>query len=91
MTIAAPATRFFGWRVMWAAFVIAIFGWGVGFYGPPVFLHTLQKTRGWPIGLVSAAVTVHFLLGALAVANMPRLYARFRLAATTKLFALARR
>ena len=87
MTIAAPATRFFGWRVMWAAFVIAIFGWGVGFYGPPVFLHTLQ-TRGWPIGLVSAAVTAHFLLGALAVANMPRLYARIGLAATTKLCAV---
>jgi hypothetical protein len=36
-----PVTRnrrvFYGWRVVGAAFVLAVFGWGVGFYGPPVF------------------------------------------------------
>jgi hypothetical protein len=25
---------FFGWRVVCTAFVIAMFAWGVGFYGP---------------------------------------------------------
>lgn len=75
---------FFGWRVMWAAFIVAVFGWGVGFYGPPVFLHTLEHTRGWSIGLVSAAVTAHFLLGALCVANMPAIYRRFGVSAVTK-------
>jgi hypothetical protein len=69
-----PPAAFFGWRVMWAAFVVAIFGWGIGFYGPPVFLHAVQATHGWPIGIVSAAVTAHFLCGALAVANMPAVY-----------------
>jgi MFS family permease len=78
------ATAFFGWRVMWAAFTVAVFGWGVGFYGPPVFLHTLEHTRGWSIGLVSAAVTAHFLLGALCVANMPAIYRRFGVSAVTK-------
>jgi len=35
-----PATQsFFGWKVLAATFTLAIFGWGVGFYGPPVFLH----------------------------------------------------
>ena len=29
---------FYGWRVVWAAFVVAVFGWGLGFYGPPVYL-----------------------------------------------------
>ena len=29
---------FHGWRVVGAAFVVAVFGWGMGFYGPPVFL-----------------------------------------------------
>ncbi|MFC7538617.1 MFS transporter [Siccirubricoccus deserti] len=48
---------FFGWRVVWAAFTVAIFGWGVGFYGPPIFLHAVHEARGWPIALVSAAVT----------------------------------
>ena len=68
---------FFGWRVVWASFVLASFGWGVGFYGPPVFLHAVMERTGWPLALVSAAVTFHFLFGALVVANLPRLYRRF--------------
>ena len=80
--------RFFGWRVMWAALVVAVFGWGVGFYGPPVFLHTLATTRGWSISLVSAAVTTHYLVGALIVANLPAVYRKVGLAPTTKASAL---
>ena len=38
-----------------AAFVGAIFGWGVGFYGPPVFLHAVLERTGWPLTLVSGA------------------------------------
>ena len=52
-----------------------MFGWGIGFYGPPVFLHAVVEHTGWPLALVSAAVTVHFLFGALVVANLPRLHA----------------
>jgi MFS family permease len=84
VTTRAASGAFFGWRVMWAAFIVASFGWGVGFYGPPVFLHTLEHTRGWSIGLVSAAVTAHFLVGALCVANMPAMYRRFGVSAVTK-------
>ena len=50
------APKFFGWRVVAAAFVVAIFGWGVGFYGPPIYLHEVQQQRGWPVALVSAAI-----------------------------------
>lgn len=75
--------RFYGWTVVAAAFVVAIFGWGVGFYGPPIFLKQMQDTRGWPVALVSAAITLHFLVGAVAVANMPKLYRRFGLAPVT--------
>ena len=85
-TQATPA--FFGWRVMWAAFVVAVFGWGVGFYGPPVFLYTLEQIHGWSISLISAAVTTHYLLGALIVANMPAIYNRFGLPTVTKASAL---
>jgi MFS family permease len=66
--------RFYGWTVVAAAFVVATFGWGVGFYGPPIFLKAVQDMHGWPVRLVSAAITMHFLTGAFAVANMPRLY-----------------
>ncbi|MBP2301808.1 MFS transporter [Azospirillum picis] len=65
---------FLGWRVVAAAFLLAIFGWGVGFYGPPVYLYAVIERTGWPVALVSAAVTVHFLCGALVVANLARLH-----------------
>ena len=74
---------FFGWVVVWAAFVTAIFGWGVGFYGPPVFLKAVQDAHGWSVSLVSAAVTLHFLFGAVVVASLPRLHRRFGLPAVT--------
>ncbi|MBW6398702.1 MFS transporter [Roseomonas sp. HJA6] len=78
-------TPFAGWRVVRAAFIVAVFGWGVGFYGPPVFLFAVHEARGWPIPLVSAAVTCHFLLGALVVGNLPRIHRRFGVAGVTRL------
>ena len=57
--------------------MLAVFGWGIGFYGPPVFLRVIGETRGWPLALVSTAVTVHFLVGAVVGANLPALYRRF--------------
>ncbi len=74
---------FYGWLVVAAAFVIAIFGWGVGFYGPAIYLKTAQDTHGWSVGLASVAVTLHFLIGAFAVANLPRLHRRFGLPRVT--------
>lgn len=75
MTLPSSAARpFFGWHVVAGTFLLAIFGWGVGFYGPPVFLYAVVAQTGWPVVMVSAAVTVHFLFGAGVVANLPRLY-----------------
>lgn len=74
---ARTARPFFGWHVVAATFLLAIFGWGAGFYGPPVFLYAVVARTGWPVAMVSAAVTVHFLFGAGVVANLPRLYRRF--------------
>jgi hypothetical protein len=83
------AGTFYGWRVVSAAFVLAVFGWGMGFYGPPVFLEAVRATRDWPLTLISAAVTAHFLIGAVMVANLPALYRGFGLAAVTRAGALA--
>eukprot|EP01031_Cornospumella_fuschlensis_P005081 gene5081-6351_t len=69
-------TPYFGWRVVWAAFTIAIFAWGIGFYGPGIFLEALHDRHGWSVSLVSAAITTHFLLGALLVARFPAVQAR---------------
>ncbi len=79
----------YGWRIVAAAFVLAMFGWGLGFYGPPVYLHAVREARGWPVAFVSTAVTVHFLAGAIAVANLPAVYRRYGVAIITKFGALA--
>ncbi|CAN5901911.1 MFS transporter [soil metagenome] len=83
-SIDAEAPPFDGWRVVAGAFVLATFGWGLGFYGPPVYLHAVQETRHWSVVLVSVAVTLHFLIGAVVVANLPALYRRFGLPNVTK-------
>ena len=72
-----------------ATFVLACFGWGFGFYGPPVYLHAVRQMHDWPLAVVSGSVTVHFLFGALVVANLPRLYQRFGVPAVTRAGALA--
>ena len=82
--IAAAPRRFFGWHVVSATFVLAAFGWGVGFYGPPIYLHAVIAERGWPLATVSLAVTVHFACGAAVIANLPALYRRFGVPAITR-------
>lgn len=76
-------TRFFGHYVVPAAFLLAIFGWGAGFYGPPVFLPAVIKRTGWSLGFVSSVITIHFLCGAFVIANLPLLYKRFGLPRVT--------
>jgi Major Facilitator Superfamily len=75
---------FYGWRIVVAVFVLATFGWGLGFYGPPVFLHAVHEARGWSAAIISIGVTVHFLFGAVVVASLPRLYEIFGLPRVTK-------
>lgn len=89
MTPVARAPGSFGGRVVAAAFVLAVCGWGLGFYGPPIYLEAVRTARGWPLAVISAAVTTHFLAGALVVANLPALYRGFGLATVTKAGALA--
>jgi hypothetical protein len=84
MSPVARAPRFYGRQVVAAAFVLAVCGWGMGFYGPPIYLDAVRTARGWSLAIISAAVTMHFLAGALVVANLPALYRRFGLAAVTK-------
>lgn len=77
------------WRVVWTAFVVAVFGWGVGFYGPGVFLAALHRLHGWPIASLSLAVTSHFLLSALLIMALPGAWRRFGVAPVTIAGALA--
>jgi MFS family permease len=77
--------HFFGWSVARAAFVLAVFAWGVGFYGPSVFLQVLHDKNGWPISQISMAITVHFLLSAILIAVLPEIHRKFGIGGTTVL------
>ena len=78
-------TRFFGKTVLACTFILAMIGWGIGFYGPPIYMQAVMERTGWPIAEVSTAVTGHFLSGTLVIANLPRLYARFGIPTITLL------
>jgi MFS family permease len=72
-----------GWKVVWVAFTVAVFGWGLGFYGPPVYLPVLHAKHGWSISLISSAITAHYLVGAVLIANLPSVYRRFGIGLVT--------
>jgi MFS family permease len=62
---AAPAAALYrGWVVVAAAFLVATFGFGLGFYGPGIYLVALQARHGWSIVELSSATTVYYVLGA---------------------------
>jgi MFS family permease len=80
---------YFGWRVVAAAFLYAIFAWGIGFYGLSVFLHAIHTARGWPVSLISAAITAHYLVSAGLIACLDDAHRRFGLTATSRAGAVA--
>jgi predicted MFS family arabinose efflux permease len=59
--------RYEGWRIVAVCFLIATFGWGLGFYGQSVYLAELRRIHGWPASLIAAGTTFFYLFGALIV------------------------
>jgi MFS family permease len=60
--------RYDGWRIVAICFLVATFGWALGFYGQSVYLAELHRIHGWPTSLISTATTFFYLFGALLVA-----------------------
>ena len=74
----ASVTRYFyGWNVVAATFVVALFAFGLGFYGVSVYLAALQRVHGWSASSVSAPVTVYYVAGAMLSAWIGDAYQRF--------------
>jgi MFS family permease len=72
------STRYFyGWNVVGATFVMALFSFGLGFYGIAVYVAMLQQLHGWSASVVSAPVTVYYVAGALLTAAIASAYERF--------------
>ena len=67
---------FYGWRVVAATFTMALFSFGLGFYGITVYVATLQRLHGWSAAAVSAPVTVYYVAGALLTMAIGRVYER---------------
>jgi MFS family permease len=71
------ARGFYGWNIVAATAVMALFSFGLGFYGLSVYVATLQRQHGWSASTVSAPVTVYYLAGALLTASIGDLYERW--------------
>src|SRR2546422_6314717 len=71
------ARYFYGWNVVGATFVMALFSFGLGFYGLSVYVAMLQRLHGWSASAVSVPVTVYYVAGALLTASVGDLYERF--------------
>src|SRR5438105_13108668 len=48
-----------GWLVVAAAFLIALYGFGIGFYGPGIYLGVLKELHGCPTRESSEARTTY--------------------------------
>lgn len=62
------------WWLVAFAFCVGMVIWSLGLFGPAAILPYLHDQRGWSVPVISAAVTVHFLVSALVVALMPELH-----------------
>ena len=62
------SARYEGWRIVVVCFLVATFGWGLGFYGQSVYVAELHRLHGWPASLISSGTTFFYLFGALLVA-----------------------
>jgi MFS family permease len=59
--------RYHGWWVVFCCFAIALYGWGLGFYGLSLYLVALSKAHGWSPATISAAITFYYIAGAFLV------------------------
>jgi len=59
--------RYHGWWVVFCAFVIALYGWGFGFYGLSLYLVALHDKLGWTPATISTGITFYYVLGAFVV------------------------
>ena len=64
------------------AFGVGMLVWSLGLFAPAAILPYLQSQHGWPVSIISAAITAHFLASALVVSVMPEVHRTLGLRAT---------
>ncbi len=69
MPIASPSTvtnrPYYGWWIVVVCLVAALVGNALGLFGAGIYLHAITETKGWPVGRVSGAVTLFYVVSAL--------------------------
>lgn len=71
------------------AFGVALLVWSLGLFAPAAILSYLHTRHGWPVSVISAAVTAHFLTSALVVSAMPEVHRSLGLRGTVMAGAVA--
>jgi hypothetical protein len=56
---------FYGWWIVVACMLAALFGNALGLFGAGVYLHEVVQANGWTTGLVSGVVTLFYVVSAL--------------------------
>ena len=69
--------RFPGWWVVAGCFTVLTVSSGLGFYGLAVYLNAFSKERDWPLGTISLATTLFFVVGGIAGVWVARWIARY--------------
>ena len=68
---------FYGWKIVVVCFLIALFGWGMGFYGPGIYLASLKTHHGWSTTLISSGITMYYLMSATMILFIGDVFKRF--------------
>jgi MFS family permease len=68
---------FAGWTVVGVAFLIATFAFGIGFYGVGLYMVVLHDRLGWPVSLISLAITGYYVLSAAMITVVGDAFDRF--------------
>ena len=48
---------FYGRKIVSVCFPMALFSWGIGFYGPGIYLVSFKARHGWSTSLILSAIT----------------------------------
>ena len=66
-----------GWWVVAGGFIMAFYGWGVGFYGHGFYMVVLGRSTGWSVATLSSVVSVFWLANVAASLVLGRMIDRF--------------
>src|SRR6185437_6662664 len=73
----ARLTIFYGWWIVAACLASALVGNALGLFGAGVYLRALSQAHGWPIGIVSGAATLFYVVSAVLLLPIGGAITRF--------------